>query len=150
MLVTLHKVIHKSLFWDTRCCAGFSFKLNPFIERSETLEKMGAERPGVLMNKMSVDCRGSTILLIALLIVLLWGFWPIDFHWVSYGVGGVVWWPTAFLHSFRTFPFENEFGEYGRRLLFDTVLKFWPRLVKNRWSKTSYYHIWDEQWSWQP
>ena len=27
----------------------FSFKLDPFIERSETLEKMGAERPGVLV-----------------------------------------------------------------------------------------------------
>ena len=28
---------------------GFIFKLDPFIERSETLEKMGAERPEVLV-----------------------------------------------------------------------------------------------------
>ena len=33
---------------------SFSFKLDPFIERSETLEKMGAERPGVLVNSNSV------------------------------------------------------------------------------------------------
>ena len=30
-------------------------KLDPFIERSETLEKMGAERPGVLVNQKPDD-----------------------------------------------------------------------------------------------
>ena len=28
---------------------GFRFKLDPFFEQIETLEKMGAERPGVLV-----------------------------------------------------------------------------------------------------
>ena len=37
------------LFGHIRCCVSFSFKLDPFIEQSETLEKMGAERPGVLV-----------------------------------------------------------------------------------------------------
>ena len=44
-------------------CVCISFKLGPFIERSETLEKMGAERPGVLVHEIIGSLRifpGST------------------------------------------------------------------------------------------
>ena len=37
----------------------FSFKLDPFIEQSETLEKMGAERPGVLVTSKITVCMNS-------------------------------------------------------------------------------------------
>ena len=37
------------LLGHIRCCMGFSFKLDPFIEQSETQEKIGAERPRVLV-----------------------------------------------------------------------------------------------------
>ena len=45
----LGQVSFLGLLGHIRCCVGFSFKLNPFIEQSKTLEKTSAERPGVLV-----------------------------------------------------------------------------------------------------